>query len=694
MKKRLMALCLAVALVIGALGGCTKDEPVTPEPDKDGAANVVEKEPDKEKEKDQDKKEPVKEVKLKYDTLILGEDDFNAVFSPFFGSTVPDRTVYQRTHEPLLINDRLGKPVDRLAEYQLPEEIKDADGNVIKTVYTFKLKDGIKFSDGTDITADDIMFSYKVYCDPTYDGSSTIYTTPILGIAEYRYDDPNYKEAIDKIKSESENVSDEDVKNIITESVNKDIDDYGAQFIIDYFSFKVKEGLDEAGLKEAAFTAYFNQEVEKSFEDYKADAKASKFKSLEKEYISENLASGELKVPEVEGIKKIDERTVQVTIEGVDPKAIWNLAGIEIVPEAYYGVGFKKGDLSGVKAKNDAPMGAGPFRFLKFENNVASFEANEHYFLGKPKIPKLKIQVVSTANRLEAVTLGEMDIAQPTASPDMVEQVKEAGLHYELIENLGYGYIGVNADRVKDKNIRKGLLHLMNRKPAIETYYGELASIIERPMSKVSWAYPTDATEFYGFDPDKALEYFKEAGYEQVDENGTKKLMKDGRQMSYEIGIAGDGIMDHPSAPILTQMKQALEDMGGVLEINDVTGTILFERLDQGNWDMWVAAWGSTIDPDMYQVYSSQGPTNHYRIRNERLDEVIIDARKTNDVELRKELYKEALNIVMDEAVEMPVYQRKNMYIFNKDVVDILSLPKEMTPFYDWQLEMETLRTK
>ncbi|OON96830.1 MAG: hypothetical protein ATN31_01700 [Candidatus Epulonipiscioides saccharophilum] len=389
---------------------------------------------------------------------------------------------------------------------------------------------------------------------------------------------------------------------------------------------------------------------------------------------------------EVSGIKKIDDKTIQVTINGIDPAAIHKF-GISVVPEHYYGTTFVKGDLSGVKAKNSVPLGAGPFMFESFENNVVSLVNNPNYAFGAPKLEKLKFQVTDHANMFEAVRTGQVDLSDPSASPEMVANSDEAKLHYELIDNLGYGYVGINANRITDLNVRKGLMHLMNRAPAIESYYGDLATVIERPMSTVSWAYPQDAKEYYGYNVAKAKEYFTAAGYKEVD----GKLMKDGEQLRIEVGIPGGGTMDHPTAPVLTQMKSDLEDMGAILEIADTDGNVFFDILNQKGWDMWVAAWGSTADPDMYQVYHSTGPSNHYCIYNDELDNIIVEARETNDIPTRSNLYHEALEIIMDQAVEMPIYQRKNMYLFNPEMINVSTLPDNMTPYYNFYNELQNL---
>ena len=39
---------------------------------------------------------------------------------------------------------------------------------------------------GEKLTADDVIFSMYVLCDPTYDGSSTLYSQKIVGMEDYR----------------------------------------------------------------------------------------------------------------------------------------------------------------------------------------------------------------------------------------------------------------------------------------------------------------------------------------------------------------------------------------------------------------------------------------------------------------------------------------------------------------------------
>ena len=121
------------------------------------------------------------------------------------------------------------------------------------------------------------------------------------------------------------------------------------------------------------------------------------------------------------------------------------------------------------------------------------------------------------------------------------------------------------------------------------------------------------------------------------------------------------------------------------------TTNILWDALDAGTQELWTAAWGATIDPDMYQIYHSSGvvgeggsDSNHYAIRDAELDQLIIDARQSDDQNYRKAIYKQALDILIDWAVEIPTYQRQNSNIFSTVRMDIDTITPDITTFWDW----------
>ena len=130
---------------------------------------------------------------------------------------------------------------------------------------------------------------------------------------------------------------------------------------------------------------------------------------------------------------------------------------------------------------------------------------------------------------------------------------------------------------------------------------------------------------------------------------------------------------------------------------------------------VWAAAWGSGgVDPDMFQIWYSDPAVNtasspngtglYWMFENgsdeekamlKELNEQIIAGRSTLDPEERKVIYKRALELSTGLAVEVPTYQRKNMYVYNKDVVkaDTLFSGEDVTPFqspisFIWNVEL------
>ena len=189
----------------------------------------------------------------------------------------------------------------------------------------------------------------------------------------------------------------------------------------------------------------------------------------------------------------------------------------------------------------------------------------------------------------------------------------------------------------------------------------------------------------YGYDPAKALEYFTAAGYKNVD----GKLVKDGKQLQVTVGI-GDA-STHPSTPILTQMANDLAGMGAELVVNDLQFSVLSNMVDAGEIDMWVMAWGNSTDCDLTQIFGSKGNSNRHKYYNAEIDALQAEILKTIDFDERCELVAKELDLIMEGAVYMPVYQRKNMEIYNAANINTSTLPEKTTTYWNYTAQIETL---
>ena len=647
-----------------------------------------------------------------------------------------------------------------------------------ETVYDIKLREDATFSDGEPITADDLIFTYYVLADTDYDGSASIYSLPIKGMKNYRANSTVADSITDDDINKALKDMPDDLASKITSNVITPLLQSEAQYCKDNLdslkdTYKVKTA-------EELFAALYAVPMDKK---YAADGKdfdtiiadtaklyGTDYQTLATNYgdasyldkdayntaqtylVDKKRAAGEgEEVPSIEGIKKVNDHEVTVTTDGYDATTIYSL-GINLGALHYYGdksqydydnnkFGFTRGDLSSVREKTTTPLGYGPYKFDKYENKVVYMTANDKYYAGAPKAKNLQCKETQEADRIPGVQQGTIDMVEASGSKDAFDQIKGINSNGELtgdkvatdtIDYLGYGYIGINADLIRvgdkddseaSKDLRKALATIISvyRDVNINTYYGDAATVINYPISSVSWASPQKSDDGYqvaystdvdgnpiytdGMSADDkytaakkaALGYFAAAGYTVSGDKITQAPK--GAPMEAEVMIGGGGNGDHPSYGILTDAKAALGELGFTLDINDLAdGSVMWDVLDANTNQLWCAAWQATPDPDMYQVYYSSNAvgkggtnSNHYNIADSDLDDMIMEARTSDDQEYRKQLYKQCLDTILDWAVEIPIYQRQNCTIYSVERVSADSMPKDQTSYYGWRDEIQNI---
>ena len=713
--------------------------------------------------------------------LVVGYSNFSSKFSPFFSESAYDQDVWLMTSVNLLETDRQGAIVEKgktgetrpyngtdytyngIADLTITE---NADGTI---AYDFDLRDDVVFSDGEKLTADDVIFSMYVLSDPTYDGNSTFFALPIAGMEEYR---SGMESLYSLILAAGEDNSDftlwtEEEQTAFWKAYNEASEKF-AQSIADFciangyneegdsiakcaanWGYELAEDATAADFWAAMMEAYGN-DIPTLVSTEAADVAWDELFPAFADY-TKGVKTGE-SADSIKGIEKTGDYSVRVTLTKADAPAIYQLA-VTVAPMHYYGdaslynydenqFGFPKGDLSSVKAKTTEPMGAGPYKFVKFENGVVYFEANDTYFKGAPKTKLMQFLESNDKDKLNGVTTGTIDITDPSYSKDTVDAIKAANGNDDVngpvittntVDNLGYGYLGISAKAVNvggdiasdaSKNLRKAFATVFSnfRDVTVDSYYGAgVASVINYPISNTSWAAPqaTDADYAIAFSKDvqgndiytsdmddaareeaclkAALGYFEAAGYTVAD--GKLTAAPEGAKMSYEVWIPADGAGDHPSFMMLNLAKDALAKIGMELVVKDLANSAdLWTGIEADQVPMWCAAWGATPDPDMYQVYYSgsqggeAGGSNYmYDIADEELDKLIMEARQSMDQSFRKQMYKSCLDIIVDWAVEIPVYQRQNAIIFSTDRVNMDTVTPDITTYYNWYAEIQNL---
>lgn len=517
--------------------------------------------------------------------------------------------------------------------------------------------------------------------------------------------------------------------------------------------------LDDEGHIDLTKTSYTNFETVVKYwqtaatvlDQFTAEAKSEYFKGSTK--VVPNISGITThKVTNFNGRNLGGEHDVlSIKINDVDPKAIYNFA-FTVAPLHYYSgtwngkdyvaafdgkteFGLEFGEIKFMNEVINAPnkvglpVGAGTYKASNamgsgnvtsdtfFNNNMIYYERNPYFEtlgsgISNAKIKYVRYKVVESDQIINALTNGDIDFGEPSATQENIGAVEKAGLGHEEIKTSGYGYVGINPRFVPNINVRRAIIKAMKTSMITDNYYkGGLAEIIYRPMSKTSWAYPQDATVFksadgtldYSYDStgSEIKQLVEDAGYvfngtcyeKTIEGFGVDKL-------DYKLTIAG-GSVDHPAYSMFLNAAKILNSAG--FDVKVVTSQTALSDLSAGKLAIWAAAWSSTIDPDMYQVYhmdsqasstsnwgykqikagkNTEAYAEEYQIITD-LSALIDQGRATTDQNERKGIYAQALDKIMEFAVEMPTYQRKDMSAYNKNVLDegTMTPAKDRSPY-------------
>lgn len=773
MKKlsKILALVLAVAMMLTIFAGCQKTE--QPAATAATSGNTA-----------AETQAPAAEDNGGDKTLVVGTQNFDGKFSPFFSTNTYEQEIADLVHLPLLGVDREGAIVlegiegevrpyngtdytyDGIADCVITE---NADGTVY---YDITMKDGVLFSDGHEMDIDDVIFSMYVLCDPTFDGPATFNSLPIEGLEAYRsgmdarinlilaagpdgytetefFTEEQYNAFWNAFWTAGEAFAQEIVDYCVAAGANAEGDSVAA--CAPNWGYELAEDATVADFFKAFVDAYGYDISDNGINMETAGSNLSDLIYAElgdaaAEY-QQGVQTGE-SAANISGIQKTGDNSLRVVMTEVSAPAIYQF-NMAVCPLHYYGeeslydyegnsFGFVKGDLSDVKSVTTMPIGAGPYKFVSYENGQVTLEANELYYKGEPKTKYILYKEGQEADKVPGVVAGTMDLTDPSYSTEIAKAIADANggeitgdvITTDLVANLGYGYTGFCAKNVcingesgseASKNFRKAIATVISvyRDVAIDSYYGEFGNVINYPISDTSWAAPRVTDEGYkiafsvdvngdpiyteGMTADEKYEaakkaslgFFEAAGYTVTD--GKVTAAPAGGKMNVEVMVGGGGIGDHPSFMALSMASAALKEIGFDLIISDMSNFAeLTNAVNGGTAEMFSMAWQATPDPDMYQIYHSNGGSNEksYWLKDAQLDELIEMARQSTDQTYRKTLYKEALDIVADWAVEIPMYQRQNCIIFSTERINMDTVTPDITTYWTWRNDIEKLEMK
>ncbi|NTF90899.1 ABC transporter substrate-binding protein [Agrobacterium rhizogenes] len=170
-----------------------------------------------------------------------------------------------------------------------------------------------------------------------------------------------------------------------------------------------------------------------------------------------------------------------------------------------------------------APIGTGPFKFTRYvADQYVELSANADYRGGKPALEKLIDRYFADpAAAISALRAGEIQFTY-VDSNDVSTFKGNADFRVIEGESFVVNYLGFNHDSPiwKDLRVRQAVMYAINRPAIVQSLYGGAAK-------QANCAYVADHlvpkdVEPYGYDPEKARQLLKEAGWDKI--NGDKPI--------------------------------------------------------------------------------------------------------------------------------------------------------------------------
>jgi peptide/nickel transport system substrate-binding protein len=318
------------------------------------------------------------------------------------------------------------------------------------------------------------------------------------------------------------------------------------------------------------------------------------------------------------------------------------------------------------------PTGTGPFMFSEWmaqeqivlvRNPDYSWapEFSEHQ--GPAPLDGLVFRILpEAATRLTALETGEIQIAEEPPALDAVAMEDAGTAQIQTFSSPGMpSHMMINTEKAPtdDLRVRQAMVYAVNQEELVQTAFNRLGSPAHSVLSPTTWSFNQQAADLYRYDPEKAAQLLDEAGW--VDDNGDGIREKDGENLSLEylaIPAYEEAFMELLAA--------YLQQAGFEVNIRTMDDAGVFAAGSAGEHNLLNMGWVS-IDPGVLNiVYNSaniDGGSSFTRFTDADLDGALNDAQTQTDRGRRKADYETIQQIIMENALIIPVHNYNRIFI-------------------------------
>lgn len=390
----------------------------------------------------------------------------------------------------------------------------------------------------------------------------------------------------------------------------------------------------------------------------------------------------------ISGIEKVDDYTAVLTVKEMKPSMMYAGGAVPsyITPKHLFKdipvADWEKSEYARATTKI---VGMGPFKVKEVVNGESiTFEANEHYFKGKPKVDSLKMDIVSPDTIVSEMKAGHYDVADmPVDQLDSYKNLTNVTLLGQL--DSSYEYLSFNFGKydeaakknvmnpdakMNDAKLRQAMGYALDTKTAGEKLYNGLYHPATSLIISFFGDLHDSEMEGFAYNPEKANKLLDEAGYKDVDGDGIREG-KDGKP--FTISLAARKRTEANEALVqqyLAWWKEVGLNVelytGRTIELNSFYDMV---QANDENIDAYLGGWSTGYDP----MPNMWGPTNKFNMSrfvsddNTKLLEAIGSV-ESFDEKKNLENYKKWQENAFNEAFAIPLFESEAVTAINKRV--------------------------
>lgn len=378
------------------------------------------------------------------------------------------------------------------------------------------------------------------------------------------------------------------------------------------------------------------------------------------------ISSAQTAISDYVSTEVVDAQNVVVTFSSAKPRFLQDLA------TGAFGIPSPTAVESGDIAQN--PVGTGPFTFVEWvPQDHITIARNADYAWAPPFAENQGAPYLDTVtfrflpeqgSRLSALQSGEAQVVEDPAAQEVAPLLAEGTYVLQSFSAPGMPsqmMINVEKAPTDDLAVRQAMLQAVNQEELVQVAFAGLQSAAHSVLSPSTIGYSAAAAELNRFDLENAKALLEGAGWVDSDGDGIRE--KDGEKLT----------LVYPAIPAYEEafmelLAAYLTAVGFDVQIQTMDDAGVFEFANAGEHNIVNMGWMSS-DPGVLDILFNsaniEGGSAFSRFRSEELDTALNSAAVEMDLDARNALYGEAQQIIMENALTLPVhnYDRVNVML-------------------------------